>query len=191
MIKSFQEYYPDELSHCYGCGTNNHDGHQLRSYWLSNFIDNASDELKACVNELLSTVNIGKSNANEASNQQSIAIFTPSDKHTAIPGFVYGGLLASLIDCHGTGSASAMAYYNDNRELGSEPVMRFVTAGLNISYLAPTPKGVPLILIGQYREVKARKIVVEVLVYADNKLCVKGEVIAVLMPDSMMDNLSN
>jgi len=29
--------------------------------------------------------------------------------HTAIPGYVYGGLIASLIDCHSTGTAAAAA----------------------------------------------------------------------------------
>lgn len=30
----------------------------------------------------------------------TITRFTPESQHTAIPGFVYGGLVASLIDCH-------------------------------------------------------------------------------------------
>ncbi len=31
--KAFQDYYPDELSHCYGCGRFNEHGLQLKSYW--------------------------------------------------------------------------------------------------------------------------------------------------------------
>jgi hypothetical protein len=30
---AFQDDYPDELSHCYGCGRLNMDGLQLKSYW--------------------------------------------------------------------------------------------------------------------------------------------------------------
>ena len=30
--KAIQDYYPDNLSHCYGCGKNNPYGHQLKSY---------------------------------------------------------------------------------------------------------------------------------------------------------------
>ena len=30
---AFQDAYPDELSHCYGCGRLNPDGLQLKSYW--------------------------------------------------------------------------------------------------------------------------------------------------------------
>jgi hypothetical protein len=30
---AFQDHYPDELAHCYGCGRLNGRGHQLKSYW--------------------------------------------------------------------------------------------------------------------------------------------------------------
>lgn len=36
---------------------------------------------------------------------RTVTIYQPEPEHTAIPGFVYGGVIASLIDCHGTGSA--------------------------------------------------------------------------------------
>ncbi len=150
--QAFQQAYPDDFSHCYGCGTLNADGHQIKSYWHG---------------------------------EQTIARFTPLDCHMALPGFVYGGLLASLIDCHGTGSASAMAYKFQGRELGSAPQMRFVTGNLNVSYLAPTPLGVELTLIGDFVEVKERKITVDIQLYAGDKLCVKGQVIAIKMPNSM------
>lgn len=181
-IKSFQDYYPDELSHCYGCGTNNDQGHQLKSFWLNDFLETSEHETKDAIYTLLNN-----KQTHNNSLEQTISVFEPSEKHTAIPGFVYGGLLASLIDCHGTGSASAMSYRYANREIGSKPVMRFVTAGLNIRYLAPTPQGAPLILMGNYVEVKERKIVVDILVYANNTLCVSGQVVAVLMPDTMMN----
>jgi acyl-coenzyme A thioesterase PaaI-like protein len=155
---AFQDCYPEELSHCYGCGKNNEYGHQLKSFWQ------LSD--KEEVNE-------------------TIAYFTPKDFHTAIPGFVYGGLIASLIDCHGTGSAAAMAYRNDNRDMGTLPAHRFVTAALNVSYLAPTPQGVELVLIGRFSEIKERKVVVEITVSADDIICAKGTVVAVKMPESM------
>jgi acyl-coenzyme A thioesterase PaaI-like protein len=158
--QAFQDCYPEELSHCYGCGKNNQQGHQLKSFWQH--IDEQ--------NLLQST---------------TIARYTPSDVYTAIPGFVYGGTLASLIDCHGTGSASAMAYLTQKREMGSLPALRFVTGALNVSYLAPTPQGVELELIGRFSEVKDRKIVVEITLSANDVVCVKGQVIAVLMPDSM------
>lgn len=159
--KAFQDCYPEELSHCYGCGKNNNDGHQLKSFWQ----------------------NVDKQNLLESS---TVAHFTPSDVYTAIPGFVYGGMIASLIDCHGTGSAAAMAYLAQGREMGTAPSLRFVTGALNVSYLAPTPQGVELELIGHYSEIKDRKIIVDITLSANDVICAKGQVIAVLMPESMI-----
>lgn len=31
--KAFQDYYPDDLSHCYGCGSLNEKGLQIKSFW--------------------------------------------------------------------------------------------------------------------------------------------------------------
>ena len=162
---AFQDCYPDDLSHCYGCGKNNIDGHQLKSFWHTE----------------------GGLISSEGS-EKTIAHFVPEQCHTAIPGFVYGGLIASLIDCHGTGSAAAMAFRQANRPMGTEPALRFVTAALNVSYLAPTPMGVELELIGTFSEVKERKVVVEITVSAGDVICAKGSVVAVKMPDTMAAN---
>jgi uncharacterized protein (TIGR00369 family) len=151
--KSFQDYYPDDLNFCYGCGTKNDYGHQLRSYW---------------------------------DGDESVAMFTPKPYHTAIPGYVYGGLIASLIDCHGTGTASAAAYGREGREIGSEPPLRFVTASIQVDYLRPTPMGVPLEIRGSVVEVTERKVVVTATVSAEGKICAKGKVVAVKMPEKML-----
>jgi acyl-coenzyme A thioesterase PaaI-like protein len=119
--------------------------------------------------------------------EETVATFTPRPYHIAVPGFVYGGLIASLIDCHGTGTASAMAYRVTGRELGSEPPFRFVTASLHVDYLRPTPLGVPLEVRGRVRDVKgpARKIVVAVAVSAAGEVTARGEVVAVQLPEHM------
>jgi len=150
---AFQDKYPEELAHCYGCGKMNDHGLQLKSYW---------------------------------DGEETVAEYAPRPEHTAIPGFVYGGLLASIIDCHGTGSASAAAYKAAGREMGTEPGLRFVTANLNVDFLAPTPMGETLVARGTILEVKEKKVVVEITVSANGKTCAKGKVIAVKMPESMM-----
>ena len=110
------------------------------------------------------------------------ATFIPQPYHTAIRGYVYGGLIASLIDCHGTGTAAAAAYKAAGRDLGSDPPFRFVTAALHVDYLKPTPIGVPLQLRGHAKEVKGRKVVVEVVLSAAGEVCARGEVVAVQTP---------
>lgn len=117
---------------------------------------------------------------------ETLALLTPQPHHTAIPGYVYGGLIASLVDCHGTGSAALAAYRAAGREPGTMPPLRFVTASLKVDYLRPTPLGVPLEARGQIREVKPRKVVVDITVTANGEICVRGNVVAVLMPESMV-----
>ncbi len=151
--KPIQDFYPDELSYCYGCGRLNEHGLHIQSFW---------------------------------DGEKSVARFTPRPYHIAIPGYVYGGLLASLVDCHGTGTAAAAAYQAAGREPGTEPPFRFVTASLKVDYLKPTPLGVELELIGRVKEIKGRKVVVSIDLFAEGNLCVKGEVIAVQMPENMV-----
>ena len=150
--KAFQDYYPDDLSHCYGCGSLNEDGLQIKSYW---------------------------------DGEETVAVFTPRPCHTAIPGFVYGGLIASLIDCHGTGTAAAAAYRSRGREMDTEPALRFVTASLQVDYLRPTPIDGPLELRGRIEEIKERKVVVTETLSAGGEICARGRVVAVMMPDGM------
>ena len=40
---------------------------------------------------------------------ETVTRFTPLAHDTAVPGFVYGGLIAALIDCHAMATASAAA----------------------------------------------------------------------------------
>ncbi len=116
-------------------------------------------------------------------DDQTITIYTPEPEHTALPGFVYGGVIASLIDCHGTGSASLALHRKNGHEAGdgAEPP-RFVTASLKVDFLKPTPQEVPLKAIGTITEIHPKKWKVDAEVYANDTLCARGEVIAVVMP---------
>ena len=117
---------------------------------------------------------------------ESVTRYTPEPQHTAIPGFVYGGLIASLIDCHSTGTAAAAAYRAQGREPGTAPELRFVTAALHVDYLRPTPMGVELVVRGKVEEVKERKVVVTSELSANGEVCAKGRVVAVKAPDHMV-----
>lgn len=150
-MKAFQDYYPDNVAHCYGCGSRNDHGHRIKTYW---------------------------------EGEESVTRFTPESYHTAIPGFVYGGLLASLIDCHSTGTAAAAMYRAEGREMDTQPPFRFVTGSLHVNYLKPTPLGGALEIRGRVKEIKGRKVVVESTVFANGVATATGEVVAVQMPES-------
>lgn len=151
--RAFQDFYPDDVSWCYGCGRLNEHGHRIKSTW---------------------------------DGDETVCRFVPKPYHTAIPGYVYGGLIASLLDCHGTGTASAAAYREAGREMGSEPPFRFVTASLCVDYLRPTPLGPTLEIRGRVTEIRGRKVVVSATLSAEGQICAKGEIVAVQMPEEML-----
>ncbi len=117
--------------------------------------------------------------------EETVTRYTPEPWHIAIPGYVNGGLLASLMDCHGTGTAAAAAYRAEGREPGTPPPHRFVTASLKVNYVKPTPLGVELEVRGRATSVQGRKITVEARIIAAGTVTVTGEVVAVEMPERM------
>jgi acyl-coenzyme A thioesterase PaaI-like protein len=119
----------------------------------------------------------------------TIARFTPRPEHIALPGFVYGGLIASLIDCHAIGTAAAYVERGAGRDIGDAPSPRFVTGTLTVQFLKPTPLGPELDLRARATEIGARKVTVEVTLAAAGEITARGTVVAVRMPDSMRAGL--
>lgn len=114
---------------------------------------------------------------------ETVSRYKPKGYHTAIEGFVYGGLLASLIDCHGTASGSLAYAKENNIDLDGYNAPRFVTGNLNVSYRKPTPLDTELEIRGKITEVKGRKVVTNIELIAKGEVCVTGQVIAILVPD--------
>lgn len=117
--------------------------------------------------------------------EESVCVFEPRDYHTSVPGFVYGGLIASVVDCHSTGTAAAAACRAEGRDICSDPPLRFVTASLKVDYLKPAPIDGPMTLRSRIKEIRERKVVVETEVKVGDVLCARGEVVAVKIPDTM------
>jgi acyl-coenzyme A thioesterase PaaI-like protein len=139
---AFQDQYPDDYAHCFGCGRLNHQGHHLKSYW---------------------------------DGEETVCRYTPDPKYTGgFPDYLYGGLLASLMDCHGAGTAAAAKAKEDGK-----PISRFVTASLKVDYLAPTPINTELEVRGKIVEVKGRKVIVDLTLSAAGTICAKGTVVYV------------
>lgn len=156
-MKAFQDYYPENLAHCYGCGRLNPQGHQIKTFW---------------------------------EGEETVTRFTPLPAHMAVPGFTYGGLIASLIDCHSTGTAAAAMYKSEGREMDTQPAFRFVTGSLHVDYLKPTPITSTLEIRGRVKEIKGRKVIVEATVWVDGIATARGEVVAVQMPENFGSNAS-
>ena len=133
---------------CYGCGPANQDGLRIKSYWSK---DGRFVE----------------------------AVFHPQPKYNA--GFnnvMYGGLVASLIDCHSVWTAIASIYRAENRPHGSKPIVTCVTASLLVKYLKPTPLEGPVYLRAWVDGAVGRKTKVICELSADREVTATGEVIA-------------
>src|SRR4029453_6528160 len=151
-MQPLQNLYPEDFSHCYGCGRLNADGLHVKSEWRGG---------------------------------EAVARFQPGPQHIALPGYVYGGLIASLIDCHAMATAAAASMERAGATPGVDPTPRFVTASLQVDYLRPTPLGPELELRSRATEVGERKVIVEVTLQANGAESARGRVGAVRMPAAM------
>ena len=151
--KAIQDYYPDDIAVCFGCGKLNEKGYQIKSYW---------------------------------EGEETVCRFQPKPYHTAFPGYAYGGLIASLIDCHATGTAASAKFRQEGRALEDEPLDRFVTVSLHVDYIAPTPIDTTLELRGRVKESKGRKMIIAVTLSAEGNVTARGEVVALQMPEDFL-----
>src|SRR6476620_3521765 len=134
---------------CYGCGPANEKGLRIKSYWSED-------------------------------GSEVVCAFQPRPEHNAgFPNVTYGGLVASLIDCHSIWTAIATTYRAEGREHGSAPAISYVTGNLNVSFLKPTPIDRPLGLRARVTDLQARKATVQCSVYSGDVKTAEGKVLAV------------
>ncbi len=146
---AIQDTYPEDASHCYGCGRLNDDGIQIKT---------------------------------RLDGGNTLTEFEPWPVHTAFEGTVYGGLVASVIDCHSTGSAAIFRMVEDGHDIGSEPSPRYVTAHLEVDFLAPTPLK-RMQVVGRLIEITERKAIVASDLMVDGKITAKGSAVLVRLRD--------
>jgi acyl-coenzyme A thioesterase PaaI-like protein len=134
---------------CYGCGPANEKGLRIKSYWSED-------------------------------GSEVVCTFAPRQEQNAgFENVMYGGLVASLMDCHSIWTAIAWTYRAEGREHGSPPAISYVTGSLNVRYLQPTPLDKPVVLRAKVAELHARKAIVEVAVYSGEVKTAEGTVTAV------------
>jgi len=92
---------------------------------------------------------------------------------------MYGGLVASLIDCHSVWTAIAHTYRAEGREHGSLPAISYVTGSLTVRYLKPTALDIPVVLRAHVTELHPRKAMVHCDLYSGDEKTAEGDVLAV------------
>jgi acyl-coenzyme A thioesterase PaaI-like protein len=141
-------------NHCFGCGPANEQGLQIKSYW-------------------------------QASSATATCAFVGQPHHNAgAPHVLNGGIIATVIDCHCICTAVAAAYSAANLALGVDPLIWYVTGGLQLDYRAPAPLGEPVRLTARVMDATDRRSTVTCELMAGDTLCVTASLVAVRVPSA-------
>ena len=97
--------------------------------------------------------------------------FTPDDQHQAFPGMINGGIIGTLLDCHGNWTA-AVALMD---QAGDDAPPCTVTASYSIKLRRPTPYGPTLRVTGEVTEINEGRANVRMTLVAEDKVCATGE----------------
>lgn len=134
---------------CFGCGPANEDGLQIESY-------------------------LGPD------RETLVASVGPHPTYTSgAPNVAWGGYVASLVDCHSVWTAITFAHEDEDRPLGSDPHVEYVTGQLSVEYHAPTPLDEPLHLRAWVEGEVGRKTTVRSEVGPEGETTATGEMVAV------------
>jgi len=106
-------------------------------------------------------------------DEEIVATFIPQEHHLAFPGILNGGIISTIIDCHGTGTANAAAKKMGRNDANS----MYVTASLTVKFKKPTPLDKPVTLRAHVKEFDGDRITVTCTLYSGNTLCATGEVV--------------
>lgn len=106
---------------------------------------------------------------------ECVCEWTPEDYHVAGPDIVYGGIIASLIDCHSGSAAMAFAHKEQGLEPGEDPSLMYLTKTLTVEYLRPTPMGSPLQLRARAVKFQGRGAQIACDLYCQGELCARGD----------------
>lgn len=99
----------------------------------------------------------------EADDGAVIATWQGRPEHEAFDGYMNGGILGTLIDCHSNWTAVAALLARS----GGDTAPSSVTAELSVRFRRPTPSDRPLRLIGRAVEVADDRATVETSIEVD------------------------
>jgi len=100
----------------------------------------------------------------------TVATFTPGVEHDNGFGFLNGGIISTVLDCH---TAAVVMWEADHRDWKADegaPVP-FITAGFDVRFLRPTPLGPPLSLRAEPIEISESAVVVDAELVFEDKVC--------------------
>jgi acyl-coenzyme A thioesterase PaaI-like protein len=109
-----------------------------------------------------------------------LCVWRPRPEHIGHPGYVYGGTIASVVDCHAIWAALSVHCREAGHDLNSgSPSFAVVTANLSVNFLKPAAVAQPLELRARIIEHGERKLVVACSVRQGATECATAEVVTV------------
>ncbi len=96
------------------------------------------------------------------------ATFTPWPEHDNGLGFLNGGIICTLLDCHSAAAAFLAADRAGFGPSAGDP-LPMVTAGLEVRYLRPAPLAGPVELRASVASIDEAEATVDVSLWADGK----------------------
>ncbi|RSJ00779.1 Thioesterase superfamily protein [Streptococcus mitis] len=153
---AIQDRYGERFQHCWGCGPKNDLGLHLKTY--------PSLDGERCISRIkLENAYTG-----------------------GVPSNVFGGMIATIFDCHGTASAAWFAHHQKGLEVTETTLIgRFITARLEIDYLSPTPIDDEIVVISTLEELGERKAIISMGMSVAGKVRAKSKMVAVAVKDHM------
>ena len=153
---AIQDRYGERFQHCWGCGPKNDFGLHLKTY--------PSIDGNSCISRIkLENAYTG-----------------------GVPSNVFGGMIATIFDCHGTASAAWFAHHQKGLELTESTVIgRFITARLEIDYLSPSPIEDEIVVTSTLEELGERKAIIAMEMTMATKVRAKAKMVAVAVKDHM------
>jgi acyl-coenzyme A thioesterase PaaI-like protein len=98
----------------------------------------------------------------------TVAEFTSRPEHDNGFGFLNGGIISTVLDCH---TAAVVMWEAAQRGWAAEPgaPVPFITAGFDVKFLRPTPLASPVRLSAQAESISGKAIVVAAELAAEGK----------------------
>jgi acyl-coenzyme A thioesterase PaaI-like protein len=115
----------------------------------------------------------------------AVAQWQPTAEYAAGPRHILnGGIIATLLDCHGVCTAVATAYASQDRAIGSEPEIWYATTAMTVEYLRPTPLDAVVHLEASVVEADDRMTTVQCTLNAADKERARATVRSMRVPES-------
>ena len=111
---------------------------------------------------------------------EGICVWQPQPHHCSYAGWLNGGIMCTLIDCHALTTVLGLECRDRGLDVGGPDVPAGWTRALHVEFLEPVPLNGPVVLRARVVKKGRTSRTIECSIYYEGKECVKAEVIAVM-----------